>query len=129
MPLAPEIEAQRVQVIACLRTINAIRCFSSVEHLVEQLERGLDKMVKAGLPRALTRVVLFTRHKTVVLEVARRMAIGADFMVYPTPDCWPMLGARLPELRALAERIEPGWLAQTGGATTAAALRRGHGLG
>lgn len=103
------VESVKAQVLLALRANHALQEFDSTGDLAAWLDRLLEELVAAGAPRALTRVLLFYRSPAALAEVKRRMLPGGSLQAYPAPGCWPAFGKQLPELKAWAERLEPGW--------------------
>lgn len=110
LPVA--VESIRAQVLVCLRAHHHIHTFATAAALEADLDvllaelRGVDPTVTG-----LTRVILFYRDLRVTQVVADRMMPGGSCQVFQMPGCWWKLGKNLSELRAWAERIEPGWMA------------------
>lgn len=82
--------------------------FMGCGELAGFLDQLLAELVAVDVPRGLQRVLLFYRTPKAVETVAQRMLPGGLFLAFRTPACWTELGRKLPELRAWAERIEPG---------------------
>jgi hypothetical protein len=100
--LDSDVERAHHEVLQLLARQHSIFRFSTVDALDAYLERGLDELHAAGLPRALHRVVLFCRHPRAIDAVSRRMLPGRDAIIYRVPDAWHELYGRIDQLRAQA---------------------------
>lgn len=109
------VETNKAQVILCLRSLHAIQDFDTVRELDDGLDQVLDELAVAGAPRGLSRILLFYRTPAAITAVAKRMLPGGQFLAFQAPACWQQMAAKLPELRAWAERAEPGWTTQPKG--------------
>jgi hypothetical protein len=111
-PTLPRVvEQRRTEVLHYLRAANAIKEYDTVRELTAFLESEvLDGMARLGMPRGLTRVLLFYRNPKAIVEVSNRMLPGMAFDAFQAPQCWRHFGPRLKELEMWARRIEPQWI-------------------
>jgi len=103
------VETNKAQVLTALQTMHAVGHYATVGELAAFLDNLLEELTDAGVPRGLTRVLLFYRTPRAIEEVQQRLVPGGTFLAFKAPACWQRLGARLPELRAWAREIEPGF--------------------
>lgn len=107
--LPASVETVKAQVLLTLRANHALQEFDSIGDLVPFLDQLLTEIQGVGAPRGLTRVVLFYRNGAALEAVRQRMLTGGSLQAFRCPACWPIFAPKLPELRAWAERLEPGW--------------------
>lgn len=108
--LGGHVEAMKAEVLHWLKMHQPLMTYANRTDLVRFLD-GVQADLKAeGYPDLLTRIVVFHRDPGVVDEVIRpRLAPGVGTLAaYKAPDCWLMLGARLPQIKAAALRSAGG---------------------
>lgn len=103
------VEDFRARAVLCLQAMHAVQEFDALPELTAFLDQVLDGLVAEGLPRALSRVILFTDQRRAVDEVTRRMCPGHVCVVYKTPGCWKELWPYRRDLERWARRLEPEW--------------------
>lgn len=108
--LAGHVEATKAEILHWLKMHQPLMTYASRADLVRFLDGLQADLEQEGYPGLLTRIVVFHRDPGVVEEVIRpRMAPGVGSLAaYKAPDCWLMLGARLPQIKAAALRAAGG---------------------
>lgn len=83
--------------------------FDGLEDLRPFLDKLADRLVAAGAPGYLTRILLICQDDWILEEVRGRMAPGGLLSAYTAPHCWLEFGARIHQIAARARLfVAPG---------------------
>ncbi len=107
LPVAVQIVKK--EVLLCLRVMHDLHTYTTRTELVDFLDANLVDLRKLGC-HGLMRVALFYRDPLVLMAVQDRMAKGGTLQHFVQPACWPRWKRQLPDLRARAEKISPGFV-------------------
>lgn len=108
VPLDADTAIDEHEVLSVLSAHHVVFRYSSIDALEAWLELRLDELKGHGVPRALSRALLFYRHPRAIDVVSSRMCPGFQVALYRVPEAWPELAGRIEQLRAWSTRLTHG---------------------